>query len=232
MACYSDILHDYENILLGNKQCPSDCFFTTFDEVQREKNALKVFRAAFEYYMNWSPEKVKDKVNKKVLEDMKLMPYLKFIIFPAELIALDDLWYLAVKLYPQKFVYNQRENINKMFQKVINGEMKKLPKDYLSDSEGELRACICLQYLISNYKQFSSFAEMYDFFSSLEGKNFLKKYRLLTPCSELFDSPIDFLHASLPTKYKQKMWKDFYKLNDRFKTIKTTYKGVDNNDKE
>jgi len=222
MISYGDILHDYESILLGNKVYPTECFFNAFDETQREKNALKVFKLAFEYFLKWSPEEVKDKVNLQVIKDMKLLPYIKYIVFPPELEPLEDLWYLAIKLYPYKFGYNQRENINKMFRKVISGKLKKLPKDYLSDSEGELRACICLQYLITNYKQFTSYEEMYDFFASMEGKNFLKQYRLLTPCTELFDTPIDFLHASLPTKNKKVFWRDFYRLNDRFKTIKTS----------
>lgn len=203
------VLYEYELILLCKKNSFSPYFFN-FSPEYNERMALDVFRYAIEYYLNWSPKEASIYLDKDVLDMMKLTQILKFIRFPCELDPNRDFFYIAHLLYPKIIHFDEKELILRTYKEVLSGKLYKFPKEYLSDSMGMTRACICLQYMISQYLQFSSIEDMYHFFSTSEGTKTLKKYRLYAICTDMFEYPIDFLHESLSTKQKNEF---FYRLN-------------------
>lgn len=89
----------------------------------------------------------------------------------------------------------------------------KFPKNYMAGSIGMMRACICLQYMITTFFSFHSIAEMYDFFADEEkAVAALKKYRLLSVYKDMFDSTLEFLHTVLPDNQKNELLYSYYKF--------------------
>ena len=95
----------------------------------------------------------------------------------------------------------------------------KFPKEYMTGINGLVRAGLCLQYMIMTFFAFHSIEEMYDFFADTQKAiSALKKYRLYAVYSELFDSPLDFLHCSLPEDQRNDTLYNYYKFVNYYKT--------------
>ena len=98
------------------------------------------------------------------------------------------------------------------YKEVLDGKLYKFPKEYLSGSMGVLRACVCFQYMVSQYLPFNNIEEMYNFFSTTNGIKALKRYRLYAICTEIFDYPIDYLHEALSERQKNEFFYHYYKF--------------------
>ena len=106
-----------------------------------------------------------------------------------------------------------RETTIHTYEAVQSGDITKFPKSYFVGSEGIVRAGICLQYMISNHVLVSSINELYHLFSNDQGLALLKKYKLFSAFKENFETPVDFLHFSLPAKEKNNLYLYYYKFS-------------------
>ena len=208
----ASLMFEYELILLGKKNSFAPYFFN-YNAEYNEKIALEVFRYAIEDFLGWSPEEAKTYLNMEILKIMKLDTIVRFIRFPAELNMEKDLFYIAHLLYPKQINFNGRELVLRTYKEVLDGILYKFPKEYLSGSMGVKRACICFQYMVSQFLPFNNVEEMYKFFSTTNGVKALKKYRLYAICTDIFDYPIDFLHESLSSSQKNEFFYHYYKFN-------------------
>lgn len=83
----------------------------------------------------------------------------------------------------------------KTYKAVLNStDNKQFPREYFVGGDGFQRYCFCLKYIIENEKSFSSIEEIYDFFDSSKGKDFLDKFRLKTPAYQFYISIYDAIH--------------------------------------
>lgn len=208
----TSLMFEYELILLGKKNSFAPYFFN-YNAEYNEKIALEVFKYAIEDFLGWSPEEAQLYLNMDILKIMKLDTIVRFIRFPAELNLEKDLFYIAHLLYPKRVKFNSRELILRTYKEVLDGILYKFPKEYLSGSMGVTRACICFQYMASQFLPFNNVEEMYKFFSTTNGVKALKKYRLYAICTDIFDYPIDFLHESLSSSQKNEFFYHYYKFN-------------------
>jgi len=205
------ILFEYELILLGKKNFFSPYFFS-FGNDYNERMALDVFQYAIEVYLRWSPEETATYLTIDIIKLMKLDSILKYIRFPAELIPERDLFYIAHLLYPKKVPFNEKELILRTYKEVLSGQLYKFPKEYLSDSLGMIRACICFQYMVSQYLSFKSIDDMYNHFCTSKGTKDLKKYRLYAICTDMFEFPLDFLHEALSVRQKNEFLYHYHRF--------------------
>lgn len=211
-----ELIFEYENVLTENKAVVNPLLFNRGD-YENEKKALFIIRYAVHTYLRWNPYEVRDHMSHKVLSMLKLEPLLKYITFPA-VIEIDndrDLFYLAVKLYPNIIRYNEDDLILRVYKRVLNGNMQRFPKQFLTGADGLYRAKLCMHYMITQFLTFTSVEDMYRFFSLRKGAITLKQYRLSQVCKDLFEYNIDFLHESLSNNQKDELLYHFY----RFKTI-------------
>lgn len=91
------------------------------------------------------------------------------------------------------------------YQKIVDkgNELYKFPKEYLNETEGHVRAGICLQYAIKEFFSFKDIVDLYVLFADKkEALNRLDEYKLSSACTDLYASPLDFLHHSLPVSQK------------------------------
>lgn len=205
------LINEYENILLGKKQNFSSFFFEK-GEYANEQNALLVFKYAFEYYLKWDPLTLRDVLDFETLKKLKLHLLLKYVRFPAELDPEVDLFYIAWKLYPSVINFSQRDLIVRVYDNLLNGKISKFPKDFFTGSMGIVRAGVCLQHLLSNYMQFGNLEHIYSTFGKKDIMNTLKKYKLNVVCKDVFDSPVDYLHLSLPKEQQNECYFSYYKF--------------------
>jgi hypothetical protein len=141
-------------------------------------------------------------------------------VFPEELSKRNDCFYVAHLLYPKRIPYSTRNLVMITYQRVLNHESGKFPKEYFSGAEGQLRACICLQYLLIEHLSFTSIEEIYYYFSTTKAMSMLRQFRLATVCSELYESPLDFLHNALPSSQKNELYYQFYRFQSALKNEK------------
>lgn len=151
---------------------------------------------------------------------MKLDHLMKWLRFPDELDKETDYFYVATLLYPHQIKYNEKELILRTYNRILNGDLKKFPKEYFSGTRGALRACICFQYMLNQHYAFQNAKEMYSFFSTNSGYRALKKYRLISICSEIYDNKLDFLNESLPEEQQDEYWYHYYKFMECYNALK------------
>ena len=205
------LLHEYEQVLLGNKTAVSSYYFK-FGENPAETYALMIIKFAVESYLGWDPFTFRDFYSKEISEQLKLEPLMKYIEYPPELDKTVDYFYLSAMIYPEVISFSPDTLILKTYKNILEGKLKKFPKEYLAGSRGMMRAGICLQYMLNNFLSFSTTKDIYEFFSKPEGLKKLKEYRLAPICAEMFDYPIDYLHESLPEDQKDEFYYHYYKF--------------------
>ena len=209
----SGIMFDYEQVLLGKKKFVSSYYFSYTGRVN-QKNALELFRYAIEYYLDWSPEDAQNYLTMDIIKQLKLEGIVGYIQFPPELNPNKDFFYIAYLLYPDEIEWDEYELTLNVYHRILRGELKKFPKEYLSEAEGILRACVCLQYMLIQFfsNKFSTVKDIYYMFSTSDGIAALKQYRLYTAYCDIYDNPVDYLHNSLSDLQKSEFFHQFYKF--------------------
>lgn len=146
---------------------------------------------------------------------MKLKQLLNYIKFPSELTK-DNTEYIVYLIYPKEVPYDFAKYVIQTYNKVLNGEIR-YPREYMYGNKGLVRAGICLQYAIKNSKVFHSVEEMYRFFCSPEGFTFLREKKLHQLYKSFYDSPLQYLHYSLPDSLKNELYFNYYTFLDNYK---------------
>lgn len=222
----SDVIYEYENILLGKKKAFSSTYFELSDD-QNEQLALAIFRHAITRYLRWTPTQVRECFDWTIIYRMKLNSLMKYIQFPNESDEEKDLYVLHDKLYPQKFKPMLKDVTVSVYNRVLSGERAKFPKGYFEGSNGLYRSLICFQHMITLMPPFDSPESMYKFFASPKGTVALKKYRLTIVCNSIYETPIDYLHAALPKEYRDEFLYRMYKFNLMYKKFLSERKSAE-----
>lgn len=210
----------YDQVLLGRKEtCGKELFETTVNGKKEynpadEERALKILRYAFEYYLEWDQEQIKCNISPGVLKMLKLDGIVRQRIrFPVELEAMENLQYLVHRMYPDRYLYNQRQAIETYYDSVLAGEIKRFKKGFFTEDNGEYRAGICLQRMLQMIGQFSNIREIYDLFAGTEGRKILSRYKLSSAARDLYELPIDFLHFSLPSGNRDEFYYEYLRFS-------------------
>lgn len=206
MANFNDIglLTEYESILLGNRK---DFTTTYLSQTYAQKTCLTLFRYVFEELLDWTPEMIQTNLTMDIIKKLHLMKPFKKLYYPPELDKEQDLFYLACLLYPDQIKYSKRDIIIRVYEKVLNGTLKKFPKNFFKGIDGALNLGICMQYAINQNLHMSSIRELYLYFANTSVVNtFLRNAKLYTPCTENYEYPIDMLHDCLSNYDKNELY--------------------------
>lgn len=223
-----NIIVDYQRLILKEQSANLSTSYFCYNQQNNHKLALDLFRYVVEEVLSWTPDDVFNKIDINIIKDYHLLVPFKYLIFPEELNKRKDCFYIAHLLYPDTIPYSTRDFVVVSYQKVLSKENGKFSKSFYLGVEGELRACICLQYLLQNYLSFHSIEEMYYYFSKPAAMSTLRHFRLANACQEFFDTPLDFLHNSLPRSQKNELYYQFYRFDAslREKKLKTKVKSI------
>lgn len=212
--------NEYDRIYMGKIKKYSTEYFE-FSPAVNENLALSVFKYAIERYLKWTPMQAYSMFNYALAKKMKLHPLILHIIFPAELSPTKDLWYIIHKIYPAVIKLDERTLITDMYSRILSGELRKFPNDYFFDIKGSIRAGVCLQYILEHYILYNSIEEMYYSFSCTNKiRLVLSKYKLGNVYTLFFDTPLDYLHYSLPDSQRSDFLYQYYKFKETYDKIK------------
>lgn len=173
---------EYDDVLIGRAdELDYNNFFGNEPSEANQKVALSLIKYVIEDLLEWDKKTAIIKFDEYMINDMKLSKVVKLIEYPVE-VPIGNPRYILSLIYPREIRINQQQLCEETFEKIINSKKKiQFPRDYFAGGVGFHRFCYCLKYLIENYKPFNSIDEIYEFFDSPAGKNFLKLYRLQTP---------------------------------------------------
>ena len=125
---------EYEGILLGNTQKFSQLSLTRL----REKTTAKqILRFIFEELLEWTPEQVRDYLTPQIAEQLHLTRIVHQIDFPSECNPETDLFYLAAFVYPEQIRISKRKQVLFVYEKVLQGKLKKFPKNFFLSGDAE-----------------------------------------------------------------------------------------------
>lgn len=205
------LYREYDDIMIGKKKNFSDRFFQRGAETN-EKMALAVMKYAFVVYMKMKPDALVELLDRRLMDEMHLTGLMKYIPFPPEYDKKRDFYYI-ISLISRGHVLTNRDRVIHVYERVLNGELPKYPKDYFSGSGGMINAGICLDYMINHFVMYEDINHLYFLFASKKGFAFLKQYKLLKVCRALFDTPVDYLHFILPQDVKNEFFLRYYRFN-------------------
>ena len=190
-------------------------FGDTLDEVAPEvahKRVLNFFRMIFEY-LGIEPGKLQNVVGMEFLKKYCLNSiFEKYLIFPTECKKNPSkLDYFPKLLYPD--LYSEYE---RSVQSIWDTEYEKtrVAKDCglkykieLTDDPEYNR--VKLSYLFNNYMRQNPINDTgndirasYSFFGSPKGRKYVAEALLLKECDQVFDSPLELFHESLPASQR------------------------------
>lgn len=194
----------------SNKKLSSDYF--AYTDEQNERTAIEIFKYVFEEILHWSPTDVQNCMSVEVINKFHLsVPYLK-LRFPRELNKRRDYFYVATIVYPDKIHgFSERDAILHLYRNVLASKTGKFPKEYFVENEGELRAKVCLQYVLGNKYFFKNVEELYETFADeTKGNKLLEEYKLGKPKRFLFESCLEYAHGSLPARQREPFLYAYY----------------------
>lgn len=202
---YLDAVMEYNDILCGIKKRFSK------DTILNEKSAIAIGRFAFEYYLQWSPMDIKNRLTKNILKQLKLDKlFEKYADFPHELNAKKDMFYYAHWLYPETIQYDIRGSILNVYCDLLDGKRNLYSMNFFNDDYALERAEICLQEALKR-NEFKNEYEMYAIFASQQlSAEFLEKYKLTKPAQMYYKSPMHFLYSALPDSYRNEFWFNYF----------------------
>ena len=213
---------DWEKKMRENDTKALSNSYFSYSPEQNEKEAIELFRYVFGEVLHWTPDDIRNRLTMDIIDKLKLKkPYGKFL-FPRELSARGDYWYIAKKCYPDRIHGASIEDIWKMeYLKVLDNRCGKFPKNYFTESEGQLRAKVFLLHQLNGTVRFESAEELYMFFAdSATATKYLDSLKLKTPLEVLFHSPLEYLHEALPEVQRDEFlfkFAEFTEMDKKFK---------------
>lgn len=219
----NSIYIDYENVLIGrHKEIAAYHFYGQEPIDFNQKLAVKLFRYAIENVLGWEKEEAIQKFDGYMIQKMKLGKLLKYIRWPTE-IEVGNAAYILHLLYPEDVVFNNRKLVEDLYLRVLNGEMS-FPREYFAGNDGFRKYCICFSFLIANYKTFHSVDDIYQFFLSERGNQFLDMHRLKTPKIILSIDICDVIYYVTKQEPGSGFYYGFYKFQREWEAAKALKK--------
>lgn len=202
----------YERYFIGQDVQPKNWLAMESPEME-ERNALDIIRYAIEHLLEWDAETARHYFNYEYVKKLKLEPVYKRVQIPQELDPIAGAWWIVFKLYPRHYSYYDvnRKLWLDLFDRVRNRECQ-WPRDYFADTSGTVKLAVYLNQLLYELPEFHNLEEMYQFSASTKFMKMLRANRLDQICNNTFETPVDYLDASLPASMRNPMYLYNYHL--------------------
>lgn len=214
------IYFDYENVLIGRqKNIGTYNFFGHDPGGANEQQALSCIRYCIEKILKWDLPQALLKFDEYIIKAMKMDKLISYIDWPPE-VDYGAPKYILSLLYPDKIKIDRQALVETTFLRVLSDEKNpQFPREYFTGPNGFYRFCVCLKYLIENYKTFSSLDELYKYFLSPEGKKFLYAYRLKVPADQFDISIPDCIHYITADQPDGELYYCYYSFLENVKRV-------------
>ncbi len=189
------LLTEYESILVGKRKAFSNAYL---NKHVSNAEVAPVFKYVYENLLGWTPQIAYERTSQRLITALHLERPVRRLTIPPEINIQTDLFYISKIVYPNEISCTKKSLVIKVYEKVLNGDLKKFPKNFFSENEGAINADICFQYAIEKFLYIRNVQELYEFFADRScAMAFLRKSKLIMPFQENFEYPIDMLHNAL-----------------------------------
>ena len=211
----------------SNKALPRSIFGGTKE--QNHQIAVELFKHVFEKVLEWSPIDVVNFLSMKYIQDLNLQKPFNALDYPPEY---KDrrcaTFYVGILCYPQLRHYFNEKTIWIM---EYNNNIDKGRNHYISFDEENLNKASKKARFLLNYVlrtdcelQFKNIEDLYAFFSQKKAKRWLASKKLGAAVC-FFESPLDYLHQSLPRNVESGGRNDFVLQITEFNKLLKDSKG-------
>lgn len=212
------MLYDYEMSLISDTKLGSGDFYDKTNKYSNQNKALICIRYAIENVLKWNVDEAIQKFDKYIIRVMKLEDVLNYIQWPDEIIKGDPKYILSL-LYPERVKINMQKKTEELLVSILNSNHKQFPREFFTGTIGFYRYCACIKYLINNFKWFESAEEVYEYFLSPEGDEFLEKYKLKTPGVQLDINILNVLNVLLKGVENNDLFYSYYSFQKKYELI-------------
>jgi hypothetical protein len=180
--------------------------------------ALALFRYVFEEILNWTPEDAANNFNAKICSELdlnkpltQLAPYFNEVGCTIQ----SDYFYVAKLCYPDRLhSFGKVQTVLGTYKAILEKPNVHFSSVFFSEGDVELKAAICLMYVLSHKTRFKDVWSMYQYFADdTTAKAFISQYRLQTPLKKIFLSPLHYLHQSLSSEQRDPLYYDLLSAN-------------------
>lgn len=209
-----ELILAYDELFVGHTDRLPLSFFDARMPDNSHRLALELFRYAVESRLRWSPTEMRDYLSMEIVVLLKLRPVLRYIQFPAGMVAERSLFYIAWQLFP----YTRNKEIIDVeletYQAFLDGRIYKMPKDYFTGDTGLNRAYNCLIYAINTKHPFPSddLFSLYEFFATNDCVSFLGEMKLMKVCRMLKMTPLEYIHYALRKNQRSEVLFQYFKF--------------------
>lgn len=204
-------LREYDDCMMGRRKSFSSAMMA---KGQGPHLCAELLRLIFQYYMHWTPVRVRDILDKRYIDALHIEPLINRIPCPPEVNPKKEFYYVAWYLYPETVNVKPAELIIKLYMDVVNGNLVKFPKGYFDGNLGYIRARLLFLTMVREFlPKFESLEAMYAYFASEKGRQCINAYKLSVPLRELYGSPLAYMHDSLAGTQKDEDLYEKYSAN-------------------
>ena len=209
---YSRAITTYQDMLLGVQDM--QLYGSAAD---KESAAKEIVCYAVTELMRWSPEEAMEHMTESIMDALKLTSIVKgYITLPPDLIRQSDYDYIIAKCFG--ISYDHRKQLQRQFQRIQSGEIKKFPKETFKGTNGRAKAAYLLKEFISKNIAAGSIEELYERFADSAAMNkAFERAEIYHVCHRLYGSPLEFLHYSLDTESRDDFLFTLYQLSAVYK---------------
>lgn len=210
------ICSDYDNFLIGRaSEIGQHNFSGSEPGGTNQQKALLCIRYCIENILKWTTEEAVIGFDEYMIRLMKLDRMVRYIKWPADIVYGSPRYILSL-LYPEKVRLNRDVMMESMYKEVLSGR-KHFPRDYFIGIEGFYRFCACLRYLIENYQYFGSLDEIYRYFLSPEGNQFLCDFKLKVPTIQFGLNIVDCIYYISSNYENSELLYQYYRFQQQFR---------------
>lgn len=209
-------LKNYEEYMIGKKdfslkgpvniETESDVSHTADRKTQREnviksakeRDALEIVKYAIEGILGWNPETAMEFLDENTFNQLHLDKVMTYIQYPKDLNKSRDYTWMIHKAFPNDTIYDQRDNVLKLYARVKSGEIQRFPKRTFRGENGTEKLRILLKYFIENNIANTDNESLYKLFAdNAKIHVMLHDAQLYYAYKDKFDSPLEYLHEAL-----------------------------------
>ena len=171
-------------------------------KADKQKDALEIVRYVVSEVMEWSPQTAMKSFDWNVVKELKLDEIIeKYITCPTDIDIHEDPDYVIALAYPGQVTYDVEQKVINVYKKILRGGRPRFPKNYFIGDNGAYKAAVLLMYVLSRQlrDEAADIPSLYKMFANTSYINpLLKKWKIGDVFKNLYNSPLDFLHFSLP----------------------------------
>ena len=180
-----------------------------------DRNARSLVAFAVNYVLQWSPLEAYEHITDDIAKKLRFDEIARYMIFQQG-VSKKNYKYMISRAFPNEVKFNPSDQIIDIYKDLLRGDINKFPRFIFDTETGDTSASKLLFYYLNNHLAIADINALYDTFGDPKTANqILRKAKLQRVCAEFYDSPLDYLHHSLPPEQRNLFLYGHYDLKRR-----------------